>query len=199
MGLSIYYKGRIKKESLLPELIAEIKDICEVYCWPYHIYETRFPEGSTKNEQYDGAIYGICFTPPQCETVQFCFLSNGRMSSETNLKFFADDKSVKEESYMYQLFVKTQFAGLELHQLIIHLFRYLSKKYLDDFHLTDDGEYWETGDPELLKKNFKIYSSLIDSFSSAFDHFPIRTNETIDDYVKRLVRIVNDRRKKPNT
>jgi hypothetical protein len=194
MGLSIYYGGKIKEAALLPELVMEVKDICEVYQWPHQIYETEFPEENLDSEEYDNKIYGICFTPPDCETIDLCFLSNGRMSSEIKLELFGKHKNVKEESYMYQLFVKTQFAGPELHQLIIHLFKYLSEKYFDDFHLTDDGKYWETGDAELLKRNFNIYSSLIDSVSSTFEHFPIRSNETIDDYVKRLVKIVNDKK-----
>jgi hypothetical protein len=115
-GICIHYSGKIKNADLLPKLISEVKDIAETYHWPYHIFETEFPEGSTKTNDYNGTIYGICFTPPDCETIDLCFLYNGRMSSELKLQYFAQHKKVKEE-IMYYNFAKTQLAGIELHQL----------------------------------------------------------------------------------
>lgn len=39
MGLSIHYSGSIKDRSLLPQLGAEMKDICENLGWDYHYFE----------------------------------------------------------------------------------------------------------------------------------------------------------------
>ena len=70
------------------------------------------------------------------------------------------------------LSVKTQYAGIEIHKLIIHLLKYLSGKYLQDFKVIDEGEYWETGDEKLLQDTFKRYTDLIESFASSLETYP---------------------------
>ena len=93
MGLSFHYSGSIASPELLPELIQEVLDIAKIYGWKNSIYETSFPNNclSGTNEYNDG-IFGVSITPPECETIFFCFLSNGRMSGPTHLKFYGKSK-----------------------------------------------------------------------------------------------------------
>lgn len=75
---------------------------------------------------------------------------------------------IKKDKYLISLcFTKTQFAGSEAHKIIIHLLRHISKKYLKNFSLTDEGHYWETNDEKLLEETFKEYSYLINAVSGA--------------------------------
>ena len=46
MGLTIYYRGRLRKAEDLPTLVEEIQDIANVYGWKYHIYNTHFPNNA---------------------------------------------------------------------------------------------------------------------------------------------------------
>ena len=131
MGLSINYSGSFKKEASLEAMIVEVKDIAEIYEWKYTINETRFPKNSFDKIEYDGKLYGISFTPPNSETISLTFLSNGKMCCGARLKFF--DNSEKDKMYLYMLSSKTQYAGSTIHKIIIHLLKYLSQKYFQDF------------------------------------------------------------------
>lgn len=195
MGLSIHYSGSFKRGKSLAAMIEEVKDVAEVYNWKYNIYEDTFIEEALGKKDYTQDIYGISFTPPNCETVAIEFLSNGRMSSWTHLKFFGKNKEQAEQEYLYMLSVKTQFAGIEIHKLIIHLFKYLSKKYFTNFKLVDEGQYWETGDEKILQEIFIRYTDMLDSFSSALEIYPKKNNETFEDYFTRLMKQIRRGRK----
>jgi len=89
--------------------------------------------------------------------------------------------------------VKTQYAGIEIHQFVIDLFRYLSEKYFSSFELKDEGEYWETNDIEVLKANFNKYTSLMNSFTSALEIIPKVSGESLEEYFLRLMKMIRDR------
>jgi len=194
MGLSFHYSGSIANPDLLPELIDEIQDIAKMYGWKYFVFDRQFPEDTIGKQDYNQNIYGICFTPPECETIDICFLSNGRMSSISHLKFFGKSENQAEQAYLYMLSVKTQYAGIKLHQFVIQLFRYLNKKYFADFKMTDEGSYWETNDLALLQTTFKRYTDLIEGFASALEYIPVQNGETIESYFERLLKLLYDKR-----
>ena len=195
MGLSFHYSGRIADRENLPDLIEEVEEIAKVFQWKYFVFDRQFSEDTIGKPEYNQRIYGICFTPPNCETVDICFLSNGRMSSPAHLKFFGKTDDQDESKYLYMLSVKTQYAGIETHQMIIQLFRYLDKKYFADFAMSDEGQYWETNDEALLKTTFKSYTDLINGFTSAIETIPIGADENLESYFERLMNLLNDKRK----
>jgi hypothetical protein len=118
------------------------------------------------------------------------------MSNPLQLQFFGKSKNKADQSYLYILSVKTQTAGIEIHKLIIHLFKHLSKKYLKSFALNDEGQYWEIGDEILLQETFKRYTDLLDSFSSAIEYYPMKKGETFETYFERLTQQVHNKNKK---
>lgn len=194
MGLSFHYSGRIANPDSLADLIEEVEDIAKVHGWKYFVFDRQFPEDTIGKPDYNQRIYGICFTPPNCETVDVCFLSNGRMSSATNLQFWGKTDGQAEMDYLYMLSVKTQYTGIEIHQFLIQFFRYLNDKYFADFTMSDEGEYWETNDENVLKKNFKRYTELIDGFVSAIESIPMKAGEDIESYFLRLMKEINDKK-----
>ena len=196
MGLTIHYSGSFNPNASLKELIEEVKDIAAIYNWKYFVFNDQFPENSFGKAGYNNDIYGICFTPPECETVDLCFLSNGKMSSAVNLKFYGNAKNEEEAAYLYMLFTKTQYAGIETHKLIIHLLKYLDKKYLNDFKVIDEGEYWETGDEKLLEDIFERYTNLIAGFAASLQNYHIKPGESFDAYFQRLLEYINQKYKK---
>jgi hypothetical protein len=149
--------------------------------WNYKIFEDSFPKGESKYNSDNGEVYGISFTPPKCETVWICFLSNYRMSSFVNLEFYGNSQDKTEKKFLYMLATKTQFAGPDIHKTIIHLFKYLNKKgYFESFEMHDESEYWETGNELLLDHHFKIYSALIDKFALAIESTPFKQGESYE-------------------
>lgn len=196
MGLSFHYSGRIARPEKLQDLIEEVEDIAKAYNWKYTVFDRQFPEGTVGKPTYNQNIYGILFTPPECETIFICFLSNGRMSSPVHLEFWGKTDQQEEREYLYRLSVKTQFAGIETHKFIIQLFRYLNGKYFADFKLSDEGEYWETNNDDVLKANFRRYNELLDNFVSAIENHPIRPDEDIEEYFLRVMKSIQENKQK---
>ena len=193
MGLSIHYSGSFNPSASLKGMIEEVVEIAKVYHWKYAVFETNFPQNEF-DDKYDEKIYGVTFSPPYCEPVFLTFLSNGRMSSSAHLNFFGNSSDKNNQKYLYMLSTKTQYAGIKTHMLIILLLKYLSNKYLQTFRLTDEGKYWETGDEKFLKDSFKRYNDLLNSFSDALETFPVKTGETMEEYLSRLLDCVNKKR-----
>lgn len=196
MGLSIHYSGRIKAAESLPFLIEEVSDICKVYDWKYAVYETRFPNNTFENRTSFNQIFGISFTPKNSETISLAFISNGLMVCPARIHFFADSQDETERSYIFYNSVKTQYAGFKMHQLIIHIFKYLNDKYFDDFQLDDESGYWDTGDESLMRNKFNEYDALIDNFALSLQTFPIKPGESLTSYVERMMRHVDSLKKK---
>lgn len=190
MGLTIHYSGRFNPAASLPAMIEEVKDIVSIYKWPYNIYETEFVKNELGKTKYTDKVYGISFTPPECETVSIQFLSNGRMSNEVNLEIYGNSKIRHEKKFLYMLFTKTQFAGMEIHKLVVHLLKHIEKKYLLDFKVNDEGEYWNTLDEKMLAERFTIYNMLLDDFTTALEIFPVGKGERFDKYFMRLMKEV---------
>ena len=161
MGLCIYYNGKIKDSASLPHLIEEVKDIAVINQWKYHVYESSFPNETLDSEEHLESIFGISFTPPNCEIVSLTFLSNGVMVCPSCVEFFGNSKNETEKNYIYHLWTKTQFAGMVVHATIINIFKYLNNKYLTDFKMQDESGYWETGDESIMQDNFRKYDATL--------------------------------------
>jgi len=184
MGLSIHYSGKLRDKSLLPELIIEVKEIAEHYKWPCRMLEIELPE--TPFDEFDPKqpVFGIVVSPPDCETIYFSFLSNGIMCNPTWVEHCADNDENK--NYMYSNHTKTQYAGVEVHQKVILLFRYITKKYFAEFDMLDESKYWETGDEQLMMLNFEKYNTLVNNLELAFRCIPPNDDENTLDYLNRV-------------
>lgn len=191
MGLCIYYSGQIKNVESLPPLIEEVKDVCSVYHWKYNIHESFFPGNALAEQEFLEPIYGISFTPPKCEMIGLTFLSNGVMACPSRIMFFGNSQNEAERNYIYQIHSKTQYAGLATHAIIINLFRHLNDKYLKNFKIIDESLYWETGDEDILRKNFKAYDALLDNFTLSLETFPVKKGENMISYFERLMGHIN--------
>lgn len=140
MGLSIHYSGNIAELEKLDQLIEEVTAICKELDWSMQTFD-------------DDAIKGISFSPTDCDPVFLTFNSEGRLLSPINIlvKDIYDGGSIDRE-LMFTTSTKTQFAGIDAHIALIKLLKYISKKYLKDFKLMDEGDYWETGDEKAISK-----------------------------------------------
>ncbi|MEQ8810964.1 MAG: hypothetical protein RIE59_17970 [Imperialibacter sp.] len=188
MGLSIHYSGRIRNSASLPDLIEEVKDIANTHQWKLSVFKEEFPVQYDEGQLVDAELYGVAFSPPNCEPVWLSFLSNGRMSTPVALKFFGEQRDEDEKKYLYQLSTKTQFAGINVHQVIIHLLKYLKEKYLEDFVLLDEGQYWETNNKSVLEANFSRYTLLLDIVEDGLKNLPMKPGESMEAYFERMTK-----------
>ena len=195
MGLSFHFSGRLSKAELLPAMIEEIVDVSNVYGWKYKVYNTSFPNNSFETCTSFDNIYGISFTPTECETVFLTFLSDGIMASPAYISVFAKSEDETQRSYIYYISVKTQFAGVFVHLLLIRLLKYLNDKYFDSFKLDDESYYWETGDENLMRERFKLYDNLLDNVVLSTQTFPIEPDEDIVVYFERLMKHIDNLKK----
>jgi hypothetical protein len=193
MGLSFHYKGALKNPTLLKKMIEEVTDISQANQWKFHVFEEAFPNAAFTVDSYNDSVYGICFSPPNCEVVCLTFLSNGKMDAFYNFEPWNVSINELDETY---LSVKTQFAGPEIHKQLINLFDYINKKYFENFDLTDEGNYWETKNDQLLEDTFEKHTNLINGFDSLLDTIPIGKHETIEAYLIRIAQLTNKKNNK---
>ncbi len=194
MGLSIHYRGHLRDKASLPMLIEEVADIAKIHKWTYHVLEPAFPGNPSATEDF-GNLYGICFTPPGCETVSVCFLSNGQLSSVAPWYLFENKLSTAQEILDSRVSVKTQFAGEVTHKIIIHLMDHISKKYLSHFEMMDEGEYWETRDEKLLHEKFAFLTMMIEKVGGAIEGNLMKPGESIEAYFERILKDIHSQNK----
>jgi hypothetical protein len=192
MGLSIHFSGRLRQAAYLPAMVEEVIDVSNVYGWKYHTYNTQFINDSFVHPTSFENVYGISFTPTNSETISLAFLSNGTMVSPARISFFAHTPN---EAYIYTVSVKTQFAGVFVHQILIRFLKYLNEKYFEDFKLNDESYYWETDDDNLMRERFKVYDNLMDHFELSIQTFPIASDEDIISYFERLMKHIENLKK----
>lgn len=181
MGLSIHYSGYIFKKEMLDPLIDEVSEICKTLDWDSHVFE-------------DDEIKGVSFAPKGSEPVFLTFNNAGRMLSPVSIiaKDIYDGVRFDKE-LMFTTSTKTQFAGIDAHISMIRLLKHLSKKYLRDFILKDEGSYWETGDEKILQQQFDNYNAAMDIFCKGLQDLPAISGESQESIVDRLEKLLRKR------
>ena len=189
MGVTIYYKGELKLASSLQKMINEVEDAAKVNHWKYFIFDDAFPNDEFAKIIDEKRLFGISVTPENSESLCFTFLSNGKMCGILNFKIL-QMYSDTEDSNLYQVATKTQFAGFETHKKIILLLDYIQSKYFSNFECFDETNYWETKNELFLKDTFEKNTNLINSFSSGIEMIPKNENESLEDYLLRIAKII---------
>jgi hypothetical protein len=212
MGLSFHYKGSLKSAKQLPLIVEEIEDICEILNWKTTVFETSYPNNKFIRPKND-MDYGIIFVPPECEPVCLVFDSTGKIYApwlkeilnkknngdlkiitlQLNLTADGLEPIVSEEKenfdpslILYQVHVKTQFAGAETHMKVIELIKYLSGKYLKDFKLIDESQYYETGKIENLQDKQSLINDFMESFQELLNQTKIETPADFISLIKKM-------------
>ncbi|RYY66941.1 MAG: hypothetical protein EOO12_02705 [Chitinophagaceae bacterium] len=175
MGLSIYYKGRLKDRALLPQLVDAVSDICKELGWPHErLHEAR--------------AEGMYFAPEGSEPLSLTFDPEGHL---TDFRYIL--LRIELDEPIQGVIVKTQYAGADAHKAIIDLFRWIAREYLDDFELSDESRYWETGDEAVLRESFERYELLLNAVARALETFPSQDGERSEDTANRLERFLVER------
>ena len=180
MGLYIHYSGYIINRAMIVPLIEEVEDVGKALNWSTKIID-------------DEEIKGISFATKRSEPVLLFFNTDGRIVSLANLVGQLIPAESYGEDILFTVSTKTQYAGIDAHIAIIKLLKHLSKKYLKDFTLFDEGYYWETGDENILRKQFQDFQAAIDTFCEALEDFKSGAGETVESLADRLERFLKEK------
>lgn len=195
MGLSIHYKGRLKETASLPVISEELKEIAGVFGWRFSVFNKNFDWTLPGLSSEPLSVSGVFITPAECETIILVFDQAGRLCSPSWLSFYDKSRDPQDLEWVHQISVKTQFAGVEVHKKVIHLFKYLHKNYFAELDFMDEGNYWETLDETIVQAQFSRYNELLDNFSLALESTQQNPGENIEDFIKRVVQRLRDKKK----
>ncbi|VGO19029.1 hypothetical protein [Pontiella sulfatireligans] len=178
MGVSIHFSGTIRADMIEP-LCAELADIAT---------SLEFEESVPVNDDEKG-LRGIILCPAsEMESIPFLFDSKGRMHALGDLI-----AGWTRENAIFSVAVKTQYAGEASHIWLVGLLRYIQRKYIPNLKVTDEGGYWESDDPEELKRRIESLGAIIKSFGSelesAFMDAVVDKNDpnALADFIERVV------------
>ena len=167
-GVTVHYQGKAKDAAAVAKVLAAARSVASAHGWEVReasVANASVPrEVAGKETTYQGPLNGIVIYPhPMCEPIYIRF--------GTDL-FMRD-------------WVKTQFAGADVHVEVIGLFRKL-KPLLADLQVQDEGEYWETNDRTKLATNIATVNAMIESIrkSQSGVKGPVKIGDRIIDLMK---------------
>ena len=173
MGVSIHYRGRLDDVAQISALSEELADIADAMGWQSTRLEDDWGEpanarlrGSRNGGQIDGhlGLKGVQITPaPKGESLSFFLDREGALRSPMSVLSILDGTLEPEQAWVS---VKTQFASPGVHVWIIGLLKYLKKRYISDLEVSDEGEYWETGDVDALREKMDLIGEKLECISS---------------------------------
>jgi hypothetical protein len=172
MGVSIHYRGRLNDFGQLDSLCEELADIAAAMGWQSsRLDDDRTQPGDARLQstptgaQIHGhlGLKGIQITPgSRGESLSFFFDREGNLRLPISMCLILDGTLDPEQAWIS---VKTQFASPEEHVWMVGLLKYLKKRYLSDLQVSDEGEYWETGDIQILKEKMNLIDEKLDRIS----------------------------------
>lgn len=180
MGLSIFYSGHLRDVSQIPALVDEVCDICDGLRWRCEIFEAsiKYP------------LSGVVFCPPGSEEIWLTFLSDGCLANPSSLYDITRTCLVPSKNIVVDSIV--QYAGPEAHMQLIQMLRYLSNKYFRYLNVTDESEYWKTGNPEKCRDWFLMFDSWMNNMSEDLGKLDGRGHEAGHTYKHRVEDLIRN-------
>ena len=171
MGMTIHYHGRLDDPARLDDALAVILEWCADHEWPcrWLDFELKgphitFEDGEEHIVELDTRWRGWTIQPhPQCESLLLAFDDDARL-------IMCFDAADGERMVMYSLFVKTQFAPPQIHIDICELLHVLQDRFArEGLVVSDQGEYFETGDEERLLELRGVIEEGMDTLEKALE------------------------------
>jgi len=173
MGVSIHYRGKMADISIINVFCDELALVADKMDWTCTRLDDDWSkpadatiEVTEKGSQITGhlALKGIAFSiSPKCESLQFFFDAAGNLCDPVSMTLICEGALKPEDVWIA---VKTQFAGPETHIWIVGLLKYIQEHYLPGLEVRDEGEFWETGNHEILKEKMNLINDKIAIISS---------------------------------
>jgi hypothetical protein len=173
VGVSIHYRGRLDDVGQLATLCEELADIAAAMGWETTRLDDDWERpadarlrSTPKGAQIDGhlGLKGILLRPDvDAESLSFFFDREGNLRSMMDVVLLVDGTLKPQDAWVS---VKTQFASPEVHAWIVGLLKYVKKRCISDWQVSDEGQYWETGDLRLLRERMEFIGEKIEQLAS---------------------------------
>jgi hypothetical protein len=170
MGVSIHYRGQLADLRKIKILCDELIQVAKKMDWAYNRLDEDWSIPTEVRLEHDerGAhivghlgLKGISFKPhPKCESMSFFFNSDGQLCDPMGMVLVCEGSLKSEDAWIN---AKTQFAGPGIHLWIVGLLKYLKEHYIPELEVSDDGEYWETGNFQTLQEKMNFLNEKMDA------------------------------------
>lgn len=202
MGITIHYRGKLNDIKQIYKIKDELIDIAKSMGWEWDSLDEDWNKPNTAKliHQKNRAeikghlpLKGISFVPhPDSDTVSFYFDGTGKLQTPIGMVLINEGK-IEHDGCVS---VKTQFAPPEVHITIVKLLKYLKKKYISNLIVRDEGEYWETGDENILREKIDFLAQKINLLRSEISKLsPNEMGKTPEDMVRTIVNILNKKQR----
>jgi hypothetical protein len=196
----IEYSGIFKDLNNLNQFVEEVSDVSKIMKWDFEIF--------------DNGLQGICFTPPDCDAIIFTideagFITNPmqrQMPNNGDIKIIKVEINLTEEDIKpkitegnaaeisqkmnemaHQIIIKTDYETDEEDQKLITFLNYIGGKYFDDFELEfTKNESTDDDFPDF--EPIEMLQAMISKFTQQLDKSVIKPNESIMDFIKRIMK-----------
>ena len=153
MGVTIHFEGRLRDLPSFAAVLSLARGFSDAHHWPcWPIEQTHVTLKRVRNEEdwdYSGPVNGLAIEP--------------HTDSEPFRLEFDRDLYLQE-------YCKTQFAPIEVHLQVVELLNLL-KPLFENLQVTDEGEYFETGDLALLTQHRNSCFEVIDQYLAEPDRY----------------------------
>jgi hypothetical protein len=187
LGVTIHYKGKLDSVENIDSFCEEMEDIAKSMDWKHTVID-KF-DSSDKVP-----VKGIIIKPhKKSESLQLVTDKQGNLRNVFALEFAGDDSTLT-----FLNFIKTQFAPVEIHIAVIKLLKYIQQKYISNLDVYDEGDYWQTGDENILKGKIDFLNSAMDQLEDALKSIELKegsTAESVADKIEELLKKMNFKRK----
>jgi len=145
MGVTIHYEGQLTSEQAYQDLVRLVSVIADAEGWRTESIKsdevTLARVRDEGNWDYIGPVKGVLvYLHEDCDPVRLEF----------------------DRDLYLQEFTKTQFAGVQIHIDVLKLLR-ATQPFFRDLKVEDEGEYWETGDTQILTEHFVRTQKVIET------------------------------------
>jgi hypothetical protein len=152
--LTIHYQGTSEPQTMR-NLITELKAISEEMEWTCFVID-------------DADFLGIIImVAEKCEPLSFIINKQGKLIHQGWL----DHEDPNEAAF--NVSIKTNFSTIDHHIAIVKLLKYIQKKYIINLSVTDEGDYFETGDKVRLEQKWNF---LLQKFEEVTNHLENKLN-----------------------
>ncbi|MFQ5457226.1 MAG: Imm70 family immunity protein [Myxococcota bacterium] len=159
MGVTIHYRGTLRDPRKLDEFCAELRSLVEPWGWEARPYETAsrkirimvYATGRHEGRAVAGRLLstytarGLVLLPHfACEPIPFLVETHSGLLMD--LEAPPPGSTIETGSR-----VKTQFAPIEVHVRTCKLLYEIRERFIPDLAVSDEGDYFRTGDREILE------------------------------------------------
>ena len=136
MGVTIHFEGRLRSEAVYQDVVGLASSIAGTKGWATQAIAsdevTLLRVRDEKDWEYTGPVKGIVlYIHENCDPLRLEF----------------------DRDLYVQEFIKTQFAGVEIHIDVLKLLKAI-EPFFRKLTVDDEGEWWESEDTSILTEHF---------------------------------------------